>query len=105
MPVGETVTAGSDWWKSRAADAEVVAAARHTTGVEFGNKRQHILPARSGCIAKLRDGEPVDVFGKQLRRHERRCIDRVAMESDAVALHHVTAAHQLTQIIAIHVAE
>ena len=105
MPVGETVTVSSDWWKSRAADAEIVAAARHATGVEFSDKRQRILPARPGGIAKLCDGEPVDVLGKQLGGHERRCIDRVAMESDAIALHHMATAHQFTQIVAIHVAE
>jgi hypothetical protein len=45
------------------------------------------------------------VLGKKLSRHERRCVDRVAMKPNAVALHNVTTSHQLTEIVAIHVAQ
>ena len=96
---------GSDGWEARSTDAEVVTTTSHPTGVELGHQWQRILSTRPGRITELCNRETVGVLRKQLCSHKCCGIDRVAMESDAVALHHMTAPHQLAQIIAIHVVE
>src|SRR5690606_31257436 len=78
-------------------DAQVIASAGDTAGVEFGHQREHELAAGGQGVTELGDGETLGCGSQQVSGDDRRGHDRVFVEVDPVANHDVAPADQLTE--------